>query len=346
VDQESVSGSGDQQFVKRKILAVAAVLAFASLLPRQLVLLAGAWQAEAVVRDAGDDDEQRILSASRWVAHHYTGRDSTPAYYNLIHFLTDSRLPELVRLPTGAVEAFTLSGECDSASRALSFLLDRLGYDSDQINLATLNSAHSALLVQVGDRNAYVDPYYGIAAYADGRLQSVRYLIAEAEKLAPIEDATLPLRDNPDIDYYRTWQSMPVFKAIQGWDIGIVINLPRSNGKMLQFGHADEDTRDLAQSLNSNRLTPYLTYVGNQYDRAWTRTLVASENVRVSFLLTEDVDPELIQSSLPPKIEGRRISWELKAGQKLVLYNDKTPLRIFGEDAQAIDAIRLTPLKG
>lgn len=70
----------------------------------------------------------------------------------------------------------------------------------------------------------------------------------------------------------------------------------------------------------------------------------AREDVRLEFILTAPADRDLLRSTPEPEIQGNVVAWSLKASDRLVLQDNRTPLRVLGGNFQDIDAIRITPV--
>lgn len=327
--------------MRKFFLISIAFLTVAALLPRQLALWIGERQAAAIVVNARDD-ESRIIAVARWVAEQYPNDRLEPAWLAIARLAESKHLPMWLRVPSGTAEFATRSGLCDSAVRTLQFLLTRLGFQSEQLNMITLRSGHTALAVTLNGRATFIDPFYGIAAFNNGRLQNLDFLVSAMRRDRPIDEAMLALREEPTTDYYEEMKNTRLFRASQGRDAKIKVAIPKLKSRLM-IGSVDGATADMIPELVKHKLTPYFTYIGSLYDAAWTRTLVARQDLQIRFILIENADSDIIQSAPPPTIEGKVVSWSLKAGESLVLYDKRASLRLFEEDVQMLDALEIVP---
>lgn len=311
------------------------VLAIVPFLPRQLALWAGERKASEIVGAdiQRTDRTQTVLTLAKWIAAKYEGgyRTVYPAYYRFIPYVTNRRIPEPLRIPPGAIEFLFGDGVCDSAARALGFILQSIGYEAEQLNLVTATGAHSALAIAMpSGKRVYVDPYYGLAAWDGQALDTFEAMLAAIRDGRDVAGVTLPLRDRPERGFYATFAQQAVFSAPQGQDAGIDVALPATQGRVLMLGAVDGSYDDVTAASVRHGLTPYMHYVGSRYDRAWTRTLRAREDVRLEFILTAPADRDLLRSTPEPEIQGNVVAWSLKASDRLVLQDNRTPLRVLG----------------
>lgn len=329
--------------MQRLFLVAAFCLIVLCFAPRQILIAYGE-KASADLTTEVESDNDKILTVARWISSHYTGLTGTmPAYYAAIPYLTHTDIPDPFRLPRGAIEFVTRDGECDSAARGLSFLLRRLGYRTEQVNFA-YPEAHSALLVtKPSGKEVFVDPYFGLAAFIDGRLASLEDMVEALKRGQPLDHVAVSLRQNPNLSFYQSMREKPVLYAPQGEDMGIAATLPATNGTKLLLGKMDGQSDDLQRATVHHEMTAYFDYIGSRYDRAWTRTLRATEDIRIEFIAVDDIDDDLLVSNPKPHIDGRKATWTLKSGERLVLYDNRTPRQFLSPQYQLVDLIRIVP---
>lgn len=128
--------------------------------------------------------ENRTLAVAAAVFELYKVSDGSapPLLARLRPYLTNSLIPEPLRIEDGAIDAILLEGMCDSATRATMYVLSTIGIDSRQLNLISAHGgAHTVLEVSRKDGSRFlVDPIFGLAPREDGRVlgvEEVRTLI-------------------------------------------------------------------------------------------------------------------------------------------------------------------------
>jgi hypothetical protein len=280
--------------------------------------------ARRIMRDNAAEDGQ-ILAAARLVTERFKrapGRPPAPlaAMPNAaVYAFADGRIPLSARLPLGAAEYIAADRACDSAARALQFVLSQMGYESTQLNLALgRNGGHSALLVTRKDGSkAYVDPYLGLAAGDKERLQGIDVLAASLRSGKSPRSVLLPLKKNADYRGYANWSRQPVFYAGEREDIDIRVALPSLKGRAITLGRRNKSATDVMSAALRHSLTPFFHFLGSRYDPAWNRTLLARENVKISVILTDRPKPEALRTNLAYRIKGNSVSWSVPAGSSL-----------------------------
>ena len=92
-----------------------------------------------------------------------TDDNSAPLLMRLRPYLTNSRLPEFIKIPEGAIETLYARGWCDNAVRMTRFILLQHGLQTRQWNIVTPVGAHAALVVDIHRKIViFSDPFYGV----------------------------------------------------------------------------------------------------------------------------------------------------------------------------------------
>ena len=282
-------------------------------------------------------EEKVVVGAARLVAWRFNAGEEPFAL----------PVPGLLRsvLPQEAVELWNGTGACDSAARSLMLLLDLVGIESKQVNIAVSRGAgHSATTVQLDGRDVYVDPFYGVAAVAaEGSLSSIEDLVAAMRGGVPAAQALMPLRSwgrhdgRENLGWYQQWSADRVFHAVNGADAGILVDLPLlGDADESRVGELDGTSSDLAEAGPLNGMTTFFHYLGNRYDRAWTRTVQASETIVFEITTVETADRGNINAVPPPTyVVDNRIRWVLGPGESVTLLQTGVTGR------QEVDMIRI-----
>lgn len=214
----------------------------------------------------------------------------------------------------------------NSAARSLQLILGLFNVKSQRVNMALrYGGAHSALIVNVDGKDAYVDPYYGYAAINDeGHLVSIDELWANLSGGKDLSRALRAIALFPDDTFYERWHSNNLTYSMQGSPMTFVMRIPPLKDHQDRLiGIANGSTRDVYVEGEIYGFTPYWTYLGNRYDAAWARRAKATEDVTLEATAITDIDPKIIKSDPPPSyIHGRQVGWNLSAGQTLTLYQD------------------------
>lgn len=263
------------------------------------------------------DDE--VIALAKYVFEHFRPQEpSEIKALRLRPYVTNGRLPEFLRFPDGAIEMLVGAGLCDNAARMLAFILKQRGYESVQWNMVTPFDAHSALLVSMPDgRKVFADPFYGYVAYDQvaKKLLSPHDAQNRVKEGAVLEDVFISLASNAHPEFYKNFGV--AFMAAQGSDLMITAALYMTEGKPVLLGENDGSDEDVKHQAGQNGMTPFWHYVGHKYNREWVRVLQAQENVRLEMLLMADAEEGIITSDPRPKIEGRKLIWNLKAGDRI-----------------------------
>ena len=126
----------------------------------------------------------RALILARHVAQTWRGEVPGSAYFGAFY---SQRLPKVLRLPTGLIEAATRPGECSAQVRGLSYLLGRSGIEARQFDIFARTYTHTALQARIGGRWVLIDPYLGVVfRRKDGRLANFAEIAAGMSGLTPV----------------------------------------------------------------------------------------------------------------------------------------------------------------
>lgn len=321
-----------------------AVLAYA---PRFVLTTWADRVSNGILRDQGHKwkgglGERELMGLTSLIFNRYSDRrrpETQPLLLRLRPYLSNTRLPGWLRVPPGALEVIYSDGWCDDAARALAYVLERAGVEAFQLNIATPTQGHSVLLVTLPKREpVLVDPLYGVVAVGRGGLISPDAARHRLRQGSPVNSVFKTVAKRGDTRFYREF-SDSVFGA-QGQGLEIVSHVPSFSGPRKTFGGIDGSGLDVSGAAKRAGMTPYWHYLGHRYDRSWVRSLVASEPLRVTFVLADKPNKSFITSDLAPKITGKKLVWDLARGQKLVFRDGRArPSLLRFTSYQPIDQI-------
>ncbi len=263
--------------------------------------------------------DQEIITIARAVFDRFETKD--PALdlgLRLRPYVSNQRLPDVLRFPEGVVETHVELGMCDNAARMLKFLLKQRGYDSIQWNMVTDSRAHSALLVYLPDgRRGLVDPFYGLAGYDQKQktLLSPETVQNAMKNGTDIQSAFMIFGEKTETTFYEEFKTARM--APIGKNLNIAAKIPIVKDEPLILGKLNGNDLDVKSAASQNKMTPFWHYAGHKYDRSWVRQLTAQQNIRLEFTLVSDVESGIITSTPKPKISGRKMTWDLKAGEQI-----------------------------
>ncbi len=152
---------------------------------------------------------------------------------------------------------------CDSAVRFLQSILAYFDIESEQVNMSLkYGGAHSALIVKIDGKDAYVDPYYGYAAINDdGHLVSIDQLWANLSGGKDLSRALRQIAPFPDITFYERWHSNHLYYSLQGSPMTFVMRIPPLlDHKDRRIGIENRSARDVYVEGEIYGFTPYWTY--------------------------------------------------------------------------------------
>ncbi|MEQ8603762.1 MAG: hypothetical protein RIB45_10615 [Marivibrio sp.] len=338
----------------RKILLTAAALAFAA----PLLWAAGVAALEARGREAAREfaADLDLSGAPERAAQALTARifetysapsdgASQPLLLRLRPFLSNRLLPEPLRVAPGAIEAIHLTGHCDAAARSLAYVLRVNGVPAAQMNLiGAAGEAHTIVRADLPGRGpALLDPHTGLAPKRHGRLLGE----AEAKRLqragVPAESVWRPLSERAR--FHSVFRRFPDLAVVeQGAPFEWRRPLSLDGRERLMLGALDGASDDVGDAAAAQGLGVYWTYLGHRYDRGWTRTLVAEEAMRITFHLLDDPRPGVVTSDRTPRIDGRRVVYELAVSETLSLHDGRATISLtrlnsfIGVDAIEVEA--------
>ncbi len=246
--------------------------------------------------------------------------------YKLRPYLTNKRLPGVLRLQEGVMETLLNKGLCDNASRLLSFVLRQEAFKARQWDMVTPGGGHAATLVTLPDeRNVYVDSLFGVAAMdKNGHLihpEEALSLIREGKKP---EDIFYALGQKTEYKFYHNFSKVSM--AADNDSLIIEAIIPNFSEENLVLGKIDGDFLDVRSALTKNKIGTVYNYVGHRYNRNWVRILRADEPVQVTFILTDDVENGVITSEPKPQISGKKMTWNLKTGEEIRFYDSRAKI--------------------
>ena len=236
--------------------------------------------------------EAKALSLARHVAQRWRGEPPGAAYFGAFY---SRRLPALIRLPTGLLEAAAGPGECSGQMRGLVYLLARQGIEARQFDIFARTFTHTAMQARIGGRWVLLDPYLGVAyRRADGRLAGFADIRANLQALTPI---SLFAGRPPRIAGFYDRLDLAV-GAFSGDQVNIPIWI---DGRRLplSLGARDGLTADVERKAVALKMGTAASYLGPRLGSGMGRQLIIHDlsgggAVRVTF---EFVDRAVV---LPP----------------------------------------------
>jgi hypothetical protein len=290
-----------------RVVALFAGLAVLAALPRLVMeIVAGRAAQEVVVQAgaAGLSDEEKVVALARWSADHWVSEGES-WIHRVTPFLYHRRLPEFVRVPRGSFELFLRRGKCDAVAAMLAFLLRSENLASRQHDLIDLSlSGHSALTVDLGQRRIYLDPYFGAAFRADGRLLSFEEVQERMRAGAPVE--RVALKEKAAFGFYENLPDM--LHATAGAPLDIAVALPA----VAEIGRIDGRSGDVESDGAELGLSTHQHFLGARYSRQWRKIYRVETPTRLTFTLTEPVSADALpQSNIAPAIRENEVEYLL-----------------------------------
>ena len=209
----------------------------------------------------------------------------------------------------------------------LQFILKQKGYESEQWNMITNKRAHSALRVTLKDgRHALLDPMYGLVGYnaETKKLRSPEEIKALLKGNKDFGELFLLFDDKSDISFYKGFRDVRM--GAQGEVLSLSATLPKIGNEPLYIGSLDQDHNDVYREGSKNKITPFWHYAGHFYDRSWVRSLTATQNIKLEITLIENVEDRIITAEPRPKIDGKKMIWEMDAGDTITFYDGRARL--------------------
>jgi len=275
-----------------------------------------------VLTDQSANDEQlaRTLTIRIHERFNKPASERQALLLRLQPWLTHRLLPEPLRIRDGAIELLYANGHCDNAARALSLVLATAGIAAEQLNIVTPSNAHSTVVAVMKDnRRILLDPFYGALAYSNDRLIGPEEAHAIARNGASPSSIWIPLAVGADLKFYDEFARASFGRQGEPLEFGGTVTL--SQGEPLQLGSQDANGSDVSAAAAKAGLTPYWHYLGHRYDRAWVRRLTMRQETRMIIGLVDDADPKFITSDRPAKIEGKRLIYEIAAGDTVRFFD-------------------------
>ena len=277
-----------------------------------------------------DDPDTFIRNTTAYVFEHFTRADPSENFSLKIRSLvTHPSLPEFIRLPDGVIETLIETGMCDNAGRYLAFVLQQAGYESVQWNMVTPHGAHAARLVTYPDTNktaVLADPYFGfVLSDRSGHLTHPKVAKRIAHRGYPFDKTFIALSPESDPRFYQHFKDVSM--SAQGEPLIISATLPKIR-KPLYMGKIDSDDKDVKNKTKSLGMSPNWNYIGHRYEREWVRILKAPQDMHLEITLVSGNSPHTGTIDPPPAVDGKNLSWDLKAGDKITFYDGRAHIAL------------------
>lgn len=89
--------------------------------------------------------------------------------------------------------------------------------------------------------------------------------------------------------------------------------------------------------------SPYLYYIGTRYDSTWIRQLKVYEDITLTFIFDGPVNEKILNSNLQYTIKENTLSWHIKKGEFLKLYDNRTSFSLLSRNRfQVVKDIRIS----
>ena len=295
------------------------------------------------------DDQQFIVEMTKRIHRNYvfSGQSSKPysLLYKIKPYLTSALIPNLLRIQVGAIDAIYMRGLCDSASRALAFLLNNSGRNIQayQLNMISPYAAHSVTGFVLNGREFFVDPLFAVVPMSGNNLIGLDQVKKNSLDRDERHLIWHPIEPTSRLEFYQNFDKISCAPSGSKIQINAQVSPLRVDQNYeIRLGALDGGDSDVGEAAAKLGWSPYWTYLGSRYDRAWERVLAVSDNTEITFILTEPLNSNFITTRQKPIVEGKYVKYNLKAGEQLVLQDgmakrDWKTLRSY----QPIDAIIL-----
>lgn len=259
-------------------------------------------------------------------------------------YLTHRFIPEFLRVQPGAIDTLYLDGLCDNAARTLVYVLNKNGFEAAQFNMVTPSSAHSAVIAKTPDgRRLLLDPDKGVVPVENGKVMSPEQAQARMRNGGPRGPVWSGLSPSADTGFYEQFTRTRFARQGSRLEIDASVVLP--GGQAVQLGKPDGSSADVSNEGGQAALSPYWHYIGSRYDRAWVRRMHFAQATRMTIVLTESPRIDLVTTDRIPKITGRTLVYEFKAGETLRFEDGRAGFDWFRlRSYQDIDYIRFDPI--
>lgn len=255
----------------------------------------------------GKTDIETSVNTARYMLEHFH-RDGYTRFgliMKLSPYLRNERLPDFLRLPPGSLATLSFEGWCSTATRSMLYILSRRGIEGVQWNMSSMYGAHAAPLIETAEGAMLIDPYYGVITMKGGK------------PLHPRDAKStdyMALDQNSDLHFYQ--QPSHIAMAAQNEPLETDFPLPENHHV---FGIIDKNNEDVRKGTASYGMGFHWDYIGHRYDRSWKRMLTASSPVKVQMLLVSEPDDKVLRTLTPrPMVEGKVLTWQLNAGDKII----------------------------
>ena len=276
-------------------------------------------------------EDEKLIALATEIYHRFDRDDPKNSFMlRLRPYLTNRRLPDILRLQSGVIETHIETGLCDNAARMLAFLLQREGYDSVQWNMVSNHAGHSALLVTLRDgRQAMLDPFYGYATVdgANGALTHPHNVRDAMRKGQSFSKGFRALDEQSSPKFYQDFANTNM--AAEGEDLRIEATLPAlENGVPVMLGDINGKPKDVKRAAMKHGMTPYWQYTGHRYNREWVRVLNAPEAVTLVITLTQNAEDGVITATPKPVVKDKELIWHLDAGDAITFRDGQAKISL------------------
>ena len=162
-------------------------------------------------------------------------------------------------------------------------------------------------------QNVLVDPFHGII----GQDKDTKSLLSPFDIKTALQDGEDILSQVLKLDndaHYEFYEDL-VNARMRAFGNSLILDahIPSFDGASYTIGQLDGKSEDVKSAASQLGMTPFWHYAGHRFDRSWIRQLHSEQDVRVTFILTDNAEEGVITSSVKPSIDQNKPSWNLKS---------------------------------
>ncbi|KAA5601924.1 hypothetical protein [Blastochloris sulfoviridis] len=287
------------------------------------------------------DKDRLAIEMTRHIHASFVKSSQLPRYKSILYILSSRHIPQFFRVNQEAVDLLFPYGLCDSAARALIFLLESRGIDADQINIVDDTTGHSGVVAEIdGGRHIFLDPFFGVVPLQDGRIAGPEPVLTRSGR--PMQWHAVAASGRAD--FYLEMHS-PRF-ARQGDTLNIEVEVPIGAGEQMHIGTVDGSSKDVRRNSSHLKLTTFWDYLGSRYDRSWVRTMRFKNDAEITIFTINKMNKYFVKTNVDPINSGEKyINYRIRGGDSLIFYDGLAEIDWLSFSGyQEIDAILITGL--
>ena len=273
-----------------------------------------------------DNEVEKLLNATRY-AYESAGEKTTekPWYFdipNIETMISSDALPGRLRTSKTAIKnAFpNVKNEEEYVVSLLNYILAEDGFESQTWTIVTPNTSKKAVMVKNEEGGfKYLDPADGVVAMFENRQiigpYAARFLVMDGTDYRSI---FVKLDDNADLSFYEGF----VHAMMSPPELPLYISVAAPvMDQPLALGTVDGDASDVVDAGEEWNLTGYFDYIGTKHEQAVLRSLYFTEPAKVTFVMTEELSTDSLNTNLTPAVEGKKLVFTVPQDEPLILEN-------------------------